>query len=327
MPASSSHSSPSNEKIHPQQKHTSMKHHRPKMSIVLLTYKSYLHKGGCIEHVLETLKLQTYQNFEVIIVENSGVCRDRDRLLTYVSSLTLDVKVVETETSRGAARNQGAKLARGKNLVFLDDDTLLHQPQSLAKAVSSLKHSNHAYGAKRLWTSPLGWFEAHRDELLTECAQGQYKRILDTIQPPDPHLRGPDDPYFNLMLRRSFISNFGVVRRDDFYSVGGYPEDYDGGAGSEDDALMLKLYVRCGRPSIFKDISVIHINHALRYDNMKKDEFDNYSSENQQKFRLLCETLGVRAFNPISLFFTGLNHIEVITLDVTRTPIQIQGEA
>ena len=78
-----------------------------------------------IGQTLDALSRQNYPHFEVIVVANG--CTDRT---VQIASKKCDRLVVLSDKSLGVARNLGAKLARGKTLVFLDADTLL-EPDAL----------------------------------------------------------------------------------------------------------------------------------------------------------------------------------------------------
>jgi glycosyltransferase involved in cell wall biosynthesis len=69
---------------------------------------------------LDALSRQNYPHFEVIVVANG--CTDRT---VEIASKNCDRLIVLSDKSLGVSRNLGAKLARGKVLMFLDADTVL----------------------------------------------------------------------------------------------------------------------------------------------------------------------------------------------------------
>lgn len=91
----------------------------PFFSIVIATYNRPSELGGC----LETLKLLDYPRdcFEIIVVDDGS----RKPLETLVESFRQHVQIKlirQANAGCGAARNAGAKQARGKYLAFTDDD-------------------------------------------------------------------------------------------------------------------------------------------------------------------------------------------------------------
>lgn len=71
---------------------------------------------------LDSLKTQTYKNFEVILVENS---LNNSLAEIDFSSYGFPIQVIASELKTpGAARNEAAKISSSKYLLFMDDDNL-----------------------------------------------------------------------------------------------------------------------------------------------------------------------------------------------------------
>ncbi len=87
-----------------------------------------------IAKVLHSIKQQTYQNYEIIIVTNG------------VNDKILHLNLNTANVSR--ARNYGAGKAQGKYLLFLDADTLL-EPNTLKVMKESFKE-HHAVAVTRV---------------------------------------------------------------------------------------------------------------------------------------------------------------------------------
>ena len=56
----------------------------PTISFVVCTYRSYTHKHGCIELTLMAIDQQ--KNIEIVVVENSGECEDREQLKVFLAT-------------------------------------------------------------------------------------------------------------------------------------------------------------------------------------------------------------------------------------------------
>lgn len=85
-----------------------------------------------IGKTLKALKEQRYSDFEVIVVCNG--CTDKTEEIA--KSFT-DKVIVVKERGVSRARNQGAKLAKGSKLVFLDADIVLNDRDTLKKIMES----------------------------------------------------------------------------------------------------------------------------------------------------------------------------------------------
>ena len=102
-------------------------HNRPELLCVAL--RSILH--------------QTLQDFEIIVVNDAGI-----DVAPWIRSLghTERIRLQRHPYNRGvgAARNTGIRLARGKYLVYLDDDDLFY-PDHLSVLVDAAERSGHAF--------------------------------------------------------------------------------------------------------------------------------------------------------------------------------------
>ena len=87
------------------------------VSIIIPTFNRYELVKGAIENVL----LQTYSNFEVIVVEDGSSSGIKD----YIRKLNNNKIVYHRHSEQkglGAARNTGTRIAKGEYVAFLDDD-------------------------------------------------------------------------------------------------------------------------------------------------------------------------------------------------------------
>ena len=94
----------------------------PEISIVIPVYNAERYISGCLESILH----QSYQNFEIILVDDGS--KDGSALICKEYAKKSDrIKLIEQE-NRGvsAARNVGKKRAVGKYVLFVDADDALH---------------------------------------------------------------------------------------------------------------------------------------------------------------------------------------------------------
>ncbi|MDR6516991.1 glycosyltransferase family 2 protein [Chryseobacterium camelliae] len=104
-----------------------------KISIIIPYYNGEKY----IRETLESVYRQTHQDFEVIIVNDGS---DQNILEASIQNmLHPNLKVIHQENQgQSAARNNGAKLATGKYILFLDCDDLIDQT-FLAKTYTILQ--------------------------------------------------------------------------------------------------------------------------------------------------------------------------------------------
>lgn len=176
----------------------------PRVSVVIPTYNRWPMVGEAIESVLG----QTYPSFELIIVDDGSTDETVARLNKYHSRLRL---ISQGRKGVSAARNAGARGARGDLLAFLDSDDLW-RPKKLA-------------------------FQADFMELHREIAVCQTEEIWIRngvrVNPRAIH-RKPAGDIFLSSLDLCLVSPSAVMmRRDLFMALGGFDEalpvceDYD----------------------------------------------------------------------------------------------------
>ncbi len=95
------------------------------VSIIILTWNSEQHIGACLASLDQGLK--AYSS-ELIVIDNGS----SDRTCSIVREARPGVRLVSNPENRGVApaRNQGIRLAQGKYILILDDDTVV-QPGAL----------------------------------------------------------------------------------------------------------------------------------------------------------------------------------------------------
>src|SRR5712691_12899952 len=88
-----------------------------------------------IRQTLDSVLAQTYQNLEVIVVDDGSTDRTRECVLSYRDR----VKYLYEENSGGCSkpRNEGIRAASGALLAFLDADDVM-APHRIAREVRFL---------------------------------------------------------------------------------------------------------------------------------------------------------------------------------------------
>ena len=103
----------------------------PKFSIIVPVYNVEKYIGKC----LESIKNQTYKDYEVIVVNDGSTDKSMEIAKEY------NVKVINTKhVSVSEARNIGVKHATGEYLMFLDSDDFWDN-KLLEEITKSLKNT------------------------------------------------------------------------------------------------------------------------------------------------------------------------------------------
>ena len=94
---------------------------KPFFSIVIPVYN----RAEFISYAIESCFEQTFENFELIIVDDGSTDNTADVVSQYTDHRI--AYVFQTNSERGAARNHGARIAKGKYVFFLDSDDFLEK--------------------------------------------------------------------------------------------------------------------------------------------------------------------------------------------------------
>jgi len=108
---------------------------KPFFSIVIPTYNC----AEFLQRALESVFSQTYQDFEVIVVDNSSTDFTQNVLNSY-SEPRINIIEVENDGIIAYSRNRGIENAKGEWIAFLDSDDVW-KPEKLEKIKYAIKHN------------------------------------------------------------------------------------------------------------------------------------------------------------------------------------------
>jgi len=93
------------------------------VSVVVATYR----REGALKNALQSLSRQTYDNLEIILVDDNGNAEWNTRVKSIVNSFpSLNLRLIVDNLNKGSAnaRNEGIFGAKGEYITFLDDDDI-----------------------------------------------------------------------------------------------------------------------------------------------------------------------------------------------------------
>ena len=97
-----------------------------KISVIIPMYNAEKYLAAC----LESLCVQTFQNFEVIVVDDCSTDSSATIAESYLEKFGGRLKIISLPTNTGNAsepRNEGLRFSRGDYIFFMDNDDLLIQ--------------------------------------------------------------------------------------------------------------------------------------------------------------------------------------------------------
>ncbi|MDN0149322.1 glycosyltransferase [Klebsiella pneumoniae] len=183
---------------------------------------THFERHHLLQQALASIKSQTYQNIEVILVDDGSTTEDSHRYLNLIENdfNSRGWKIVRSSNNYlGAARNLAARHASGEYLMFMDDDNVA-KPFEVETFVTAALNS----GADVLTTPS--------DLIFGEEFPSPFRKMTHCWLPLGPDL--------NIA---SFSNCFGdanaLIRKEVFEKVGGFTEDY--GLGHEDWEFFAKI--------------------------------------------------------------------------------------
>ena len=140
------------------------------LSVIIPTFN----ESTLLPHLLDSLQKQTYRDFEIIVADNHST--DATRTI----ALQANARVVDGGLP-AAGRNNGAKVARGEWLLFLDADVVL-QSDFIEKAMGEIGESTLA--AASCFIDPLS------DKRIDKFLHSVANLYLQTTKEIFPHAPG-----------------------------------------------------------------------------------------------------------------------------------------
>ena len=118
----------------------------PKVSVIIPTYN----RAGYIIETVDSVRNQSFQDYEIIIIDDGSKDNTRETLSDYIEENTIRYFFQENR-GESAARNRGISEADGEYIAFLDSDDLFLPPK-LEKQVAYLD-LNQTVGLVHCWYS------------------------------------------------------------------------------------------------------------------------------------------------------------------------------
>ena len=113
-----------------------MEQNKPLVSIVTVTYNA----EKVLERTLESIKAQTYTNFEYIIVD--GASDDGTLAIAKKHGTTIDKLISEPDKGLYDAMNKGLTLATGKYVWFMNAGDEIYAPDTLQQIAANCNSQN-----------------------------------------------------------------------------------------------------------------------------------------------------------------------------------------
>ncbi len=105
-----------------------------KFSIIIPAYNA----GKYISETIDSIKNQTYQNYEIIVIDDASTDNTLKEVQKYNNIIILQNEI---NMRQGAARNKGLDTACGDYIFFLDADDIFYSNDVLEKLVNVINNT------------------------------------------------------------------------------------------------------------------------------------------------------------------------------------------
>jgi len=250
-----------------------MEKNKVDLSIIIVGFNTKCFLEKCLESIF---RQRVNGNLEVIVVDNGS----RDNSCEMIKNIFFKVKLIENKENLGfgKANNQGAKIARGDYLFFLNPDTLIKDNVFL-KIIEAFKNDSQAGVVSPLLVLENGEIQS--------WAYGQEENLSQLIK---RKIKKDSSKTIDWVSGAAF-----AIRADIFRKIGGFDENFF--AYFEDRDLCLQVKKNGYKIVVLPEVKVIHFGgKSLASDKKRKKLY--YQSQNYfwRKHYGLIKSLLMRFF-------------------------------
>lgn len=237
-------------------------HSLPLVSIIIVTWNSKKYLSTCLEH----LQAQSFQSFEIILVDNGSEDGALDKLHERYPSLKLQIHKLKENMGFSVANNIGARLARGRWLALLNTDAF-PAPDWLSNLITAAEKNPgfSSFSSRQISAGDARFLDGAGD--VYHISGFAWKRYLGY---PSENYGKESGEVFSSCAAAAMYS------REEFLEVGGFDEDLFSYYEDVDLGFRLRL---AGYPAFYvADAIVEHVGSGAL--GIKSDFAFYYSHRN-----------------------------------------------
>ena len=227
------------------------------VSIIIISYNNFNLLKSCLNSIYKHID---GFSFEVIVVDNNST----DLGLEDVISEFENLKLIRNESNLGfsKANNQGVEIAKGENILLLNNDTELLD-DSILEILKFVKNSTQpTIGAAKLQNIDFSFQpSAYKFPSLSRLIFSNlfFEIVFKNVSQFNKYYLRIDEEYVPQIVN-SVIGAFMIMKKETFINLGGFDEEFF--FYHEDTDLCYRLTKSGGKTVYFPQISVIHVGGA-----------------------------------------------------------------
>ncbi len=241
----------------------------PFFSIIIPCYN----RAPQIIHTLKSLLEQTYQDFEIVVVDDGSTDNTKNVLKSYIEKSQLKY-IYQENQGVSVARNKGSTHANGKYLIFLDSDDKVEK----------------------------NWLKDFYDVIISEKSSIVYCSMKKVDKNGNIILVNSKKPYKNSNSKGIINTGSWAIEQSKFFEAGMYDEQLKFGENTELRIRLDKMNLSIGFVDNFNFIynlsdSVGSQNNQNKLDSIlyTLDKHSLYFNKNPRLKKLQLQTAAVAA--------------------------------
>lgn len=182
----------------------------PMVSVIITNYNGEIHLQECLNSLMDI----KYSNYEIILLDNAST----DNSIELARRVYPEIRIIPLNKNYGFAEgtNKGAREARGEFIVFLNNDTKVHE-----KWLIELINAATLYGEDNIYSSKVLFYDSPHEintigGIITPMGSGL-----------DINFGKPDlDEYNKMQFIGSPSGCSMLLKKSLFKKMGGFDKDY-----------------------------------------------------------------------------------------------------
>jgi len=188
---------------------------KPIVSIIIVNYNGKEYVKKCIDSILKN----SFKDLEIIVVDNGSIDESCNFIRKQYEKESIKVSVISLDKNYGPAkaRNEGAKIAKGKYIGFLDNDTTVEKDWTKI-AVNEFEADN------KLGIIQCKLLLSHERDKIDYVGEylGQNGFLIQRAP-----VKTTDKGQFDEKVKILAAKSAGMfIRKDVFNKINGFDEDY-----------------------------------------------------------------------------------------------------
>jgi len=243
----------------------------PLVSVIIPTYNNAHFIGRALQSVVD----QTYENWEVIVVDNHSI-DNTDEVISSFNNARIKVLKIHNNGIIASSRNKGIRSAKGEWIAFLDsDDWWSANKINIILDYVDKSDVFVAHPLKKIYNNKIKKINENDS---TTCLPRSYKDLV---------VKGNSISTSSVMVKASVLNEIGLFNESKEYVAS---EDYD-------------LWLRIS----YSGIRVRCVNQQLGYYRIHDN---NYSSQDIQKYKsmylVIKSNIDMEQLNFVNRFYVSI---------------------